>query len=335
MTMDERNSGYAAQIEHFIRRRLVDGYAERATALWKRDSSSEDAYLRSVEPRREEWRALLAPPELAVAGEVEVSDWCVPGGRWIVVPLDDGLTAEGALVVPTGATQLVVFQHGLGSTPERVFGVGDDAEVYDRIGARLVEAGYAVLAPMNLIKVPVRNRAQSLCRLAGTTMEGLEYARFQSLLNAALDLAPELPESVIFAGLSWGGCAAQYWAPLEPRIKAVATLGFFNDRPRKMVVEDTRWSSFYATDGHHAFLQGLLQGFSDADLASLVCPRPFMVQHGRADVIGWWPLVVDELERARAHWDALGIGDRVELQLHRGGHVVDGPALVKWVGRCA
>lgn len=328
----ERNNGYAARIEHFFRTRLVDGYEARAASLWRRDHSSQEAYLASVEERRTAWRDLLAPPDVATEDRPRLQDWDLPGSTWISVELEDGLSAEGALVVPDGATRLVVFQHGLGSTPERVFGLDDPAGTYDRVGRRLMEAGYAVLAPMNLFGVPIRNRAQSLCRLAGTTMEGLEFTRFQHLVDAVAETAPELDlSSFDFAGLSWGGLAAQYWAPLDPRIRSTATLGFFNHRTNKMVVEDTRYSSFYATDGHHAFLHGLLEGFADADLASLVCPRRFMVQHGRADIIGWWPQVVDEFERARVHWDALGIGGRIELQLHDRGHVVDADRLLVWL----
>lgn len=334
MNLEERNNGYAAEIEHFFRTRLVDRYDDRAAELWQRDTSSVEAYLDSVAERRQAWHDLLAPPSLTVH-ETHTRDWDVPDSTWIHLELDDGLTARGALVVPEGATKLVVFAHGLGSTPEKVFGLADPRDVYDHIGPRLVEAGYAVLAPMNLYVPRIRNRAQSLCRLAGTTMEGLEYARFQALLDTVGELAPGLDlDAYALAGLSWGGLAAQYWGALDERAVAVATCGFYNHRPNKMVVEDPRWSSFYVTDGHHAYLHGMLsEGFGDADLASLVCPRPFLVQHGRADLIGWWMDVRDEFERAKEHWSALGLGERAEFHLHEAGHVVDGPQLIEWLAR--
>lgn len=332
MNQEARQDGYAAELEDWFRNRLVDGYDEFAARVWNRDHSSEAVFRDSVEPRRREWRALLAPPSLAAHGEVEVRDSEVADGRWLTVRLDGSLTAQGLLVVPEGAKRLVVFQHGLGSTPERVMGVGEGAATYDAVGARLVEAGYAVLAPMNLIGIPPRNRAQSLARLAGTTIEGIEYARFQHLLAAAAGLAPELDvEGYALTGMSWGGLAAQFWAPLDECVAAVATLGFFNDRSRKMVVQDTRYGTFYDHDEHHAFLHGHLLGFGDADLASLVAPRPFLVQHGRADRIGWWPQVVAEFERARSHWESLGVGERVALQIHEGGHEVDAAGLVDWL----
>ena len=45
---------------------------------------------------------------------------------------------------------LVIAQHGIGSSPERVFGLDDPADIYKGYGRRLVEAGFAVAAPMNV-----------------------------------------------------------------------------------------------------------------------------------------------------------------------------------------
>lgn len=333
MNLEARQQLYCAEVENYFRSRLVDRYDELSASLWDRDYSSEDAFLESVASRREQWRAVLGPPELTRSGEVEVRETEVPDGRWIVVRLNDSLTAQGLLVVPEGATRLVVFVHGLESTPERVMGIGG-VGAYDGVGQKLADAGYAVLAPMNLIHIPQRNRAQSLARLAGTTMEGLEFARFQHLLAAAEEIAPDVDFSgYALSGMSWGGMATQFWTPLDDRVRAAATLGFFNQRSNKMVVQDTRYSTFYDHDEHHAFLQGHLLGFGDADLASLVAPRPFMVQHGRADQIGWWPQVVEEFERAKSHWERLGHPDRVTMQMHEGGHEVVGAGLVDWLSR--
>lgn len=332
MGYEERQAGYSMELEDYFRAQLVDGYAERSKALWCRDYTSKAAYLDSVSDRREAWRQLLAPPDLSSKGEAQIKESLIRDGRWITVPLNEHLTAQGALVVPDGATKLVVFVHGLGSTPERVFGVDDERGTYDAVGRRLVDAGYAVLAPMNLIGIPARNRAQQLCRLAGTTMEGLEFARLQCLLQATWQLAPELDQSgYALAGMSWGGLATQYWTPLDERVVAAGSLGFFNDRCNKMVVQDTRYGTFYDTGEEHAFIPGLLQGFGDADLASLICPRPFYVSHGRADMIGWWPQIVDEFNRAKLHWDELGVGDHVRLHLHDGGHEVRARAFVDWL----
>src|SRR5699024_5385415 len=138
-------------------------------------------------------------------------------GQWLEVPVHQHLSAAGLLVVPPGASRLVVFQHGLGSWPEKVFGVPDADNGYHGIGTDLVGRGYAVLAPMNLTMVEPRNRAQDLARLAGTTVEGIELARCRVLLDAVARLHPQLDTDAALVGISWGGMAAQFWTPLEER----------------------------------------------------------------------------------------------------------------------
>lgn len=341
MTGDARNRWYYHALEDWSQRRLVEQREERNAEAWSIDYTSAEAFEASVADRRELWGRLLAPPLLTASGDAEVEAHpYVAGGFWIDVPIDGELTASGLLVVPPGASRLVVFQHGLGSTPEKVFGAADGAEgSYRAVGRRLVGAGYAVLAPMNLTTVDLRNRAQDIARLAGTTVEGIELSRFRLLLDVVGEVAcAELgrtirTDAVAMTGMSWGGMATQFWTPLEPRLAVAASLGFFNDRARKMLVQDSRYVTFADTDEHHAFLRGHLLGFSDAELAALTCPRPLLVQHGRFDAIGWAPQIRAEFARARRHWELLGLDDRVEYQEHSGGHEVDPHGLVQWLQR--
>ena len=321
----DRQLGYAAALESFFRERWSDSYLTVAEDLWNRDYSSVSAYLHSVEERRAAWKDLLAPPNLGSIHRRTERGSKIDGGTWLKIDLDHGLSAEGLLVGDPQETPLVVFQHGLGSLPERVFGLDDPEDTYGGVGALLVDAGYSVLAPMNLIGIERRNRAQALAKLAGTTVEGLEFSRLQVLLDS-LNVT-----RYALAGMSWGGLAAQYWSPLDDRVQAVASLGYFNDRPKKMMVQDARYVTFADTGEHHAFLHGLLQGFGDADLASLVAPKPMYVAHGRADLIGWWPQVEAEAERAKAHWSRLGMDGNFTFELHEGGHVIAAPPLVEWL----
>jgi len=332
-TVQQRNRRYQREVEDYFRSHLVDQYRDRADRAWVRDHSSNEQYLRSVEPMRREWRRLLAPPDLVAAEPCLTTSGWLPDidSWWLSLPLAGGLTAQAGLAVPSGgASGLVVFQHGLASYPERAFGVGDDSGAYDDVGHQLLEAGFAVLAPLNLSFRGPRNRAQRLARLAGTTMEGLELARVRLLLAEAEEVAGPFGPVGLW-GCSWGGMATQFWTPLDDRFRVAITTAFFNHRPNKMVVQDTRYGTFEDSGEDHAFLHGHLTHFSDADLASLVCPRPFQVQIGKADAIGWWPQIEGEFRLARDHWDRLGVGERVALDLHEGGHCVRGAAGVAWL----
>ncbi len=324
---EKRTDAYGAQLEAWLRAYLVEQYPQRAAKAWKRDYTSIEAYLKSVEPNRAGWRGVVKPPELVKSGKTQrvphppLADL---GAEWLTVPLG-ALTTEGIFAVPKGATPekpvpLVIVQHGIGSFPERNFGVMDEGDAYHSYARRLVEAGFAVVTPMNLRSVERRNRIERLCRLADLSLPGIELVRMQRLLDEALE-DPRIDRGRVgMWGLSLGGLATMFWTPLEPRIKAAVVAGWFNHRRNKMVIPDKRYSCFLETKEEHAFFDGWLTAYSDSDVASLICPRPLMIQTGKKDGIAWWPMVLEEFEAAKVYYRKLGIEDRIEMDLRDGGH---------------
>ena len=324
---EQRTDDYADQIEAYLGKWLVDDYAQRADEIWKRDYDNVAAFLRSVEGQRAKWREVVKPLPLRKTGQLERrphEPLAHLNGEWLTLPLA-GLTAEGLLVLPTEASPerpvpLVIAQHGISSHPERTFGVLDEGEHYHEYSAELVKAGFAVLAPMNLRSVVRRNRLERLCRLADTSLPGIELTRLQRLLDEVLQDPRIDSERVGMWGVSLGGTATMFWMPLEPRIKVGVVAAWFNHRRNKMVIPDSRYSCFLETKEEHAFFQGWLTEFTDSDVVSLICPRPLLIQTGKQDRIAHWPQVVEEFEASKAHYDKLGIAERIELDLHEGGH---------------
>ena len=324
---EKRTDAYAAQLEAYLRKMLVEDYPARTAKAWHRDYSSIEAFLKSVEPNRERWRKVIKPPVLERTGQLERTPYeplADVKAEWWRVPLGE-LAAEGIFAAPAGASAgkrvpLVIVQHGIGSFPERTFGLNDDGGAYHAFARELVKAGFAVIVPMNLRSVERRNRIERLCRLADLSLPGIEMARMQRLLDEAIREPRVDAERVGMWGLSLGGLATMFWMPLEPRIKAGVCAGWFNHRRNKMVIPDPRYSCFLETKEEHAFFEGWLVESSDADVVSLICPRPFLVQTGKADRISHWPMVVEEFDAARQPYDKLGIGDRIEMDLRDGGH---------------
>ena len=323
----ERNERYREELESWLRRWLVDEYPERSKRLWSRCYDSIEAFKKSVEPNRERWRKILNPPPFKPTGPLErhphepLSDLA---GEWLSLPLGP-VKAEGALVIPQDAKKplpLVIAQHGIGSTPEKTFGLNDPGNAYHQYARELVAAGFAVLAPFNLRDAGKRNRIERLARLADTTLPGIEFVRVKHLLTEALKDQRVDPERVGIWGLSLGGLVTMFWVPLEERIKVAITAAWFNHRRNKMAVPDPRYSCFLETKEEHAFFRGWLTEFSDYDVVSLICPRPLMIQTGKKDGIAWWEQVIEEFELSRVHYDRLGLGDRIEFDLHEGGHEV-------------
>src|SRR5690606_24881109 len=158
---------------------------------------------------------------------------------------------------------------------------------------------------------------ERLARLADVSLPGIELARLQHLLDVVLQ-DERIDENQVGAwGVSLGGMATMFWMPLEPRIKAGVVSAWFNHRLNKMAVPDKRYSSFSPTE-EHAFFSGWLTEFSDHDVVSLICPRPLQIQHGKNDGIAYWPQVVEEFDRAKLHYERLGLSDRIELRMHEG-----------------
>jgi dienelactone hydrolase len=319
----ERNKTYSNQLEGYLRSYLVDQYDERAAKAWNRDYSSIDAFERSVEPNRKRWESVvIKPPVLRKTGSLIKRTYTIEdvSGEWLELPLGP-LKAEAFLAFPAGASKqkpvpLIIVQHGIGSTPETPFRGG----AYHAYAKELLKAGYAVLVPFNLRSEQSRNYIERLCRLADISLPGIELARVQHLLDVVLADPRIDRERVGMWGVSLGGMATMFWMPLEPRIKAGIVSAWFNQRRNKMVIPDERYVSFLVTTEDHAFFTGWLTEFTDSDVASLICPRPLQIQHGKQDRIAYWPQVVEEFNISKTHYDKLKAGDRIEAVIHEGGH---------------
>jgi len=327
--MNDKQRLVKTETEDFLRS-LAAQWIDSGQRLWNRDYSSPERYLTSVEPNRDRWLAAVGDPsslELpAPQGEVTWEPF-IEGdeviAQWLILPVAGSLRAHGVLALPKGASgkvPLVIAQHGIGSSPETVMGLTGSNGAYHSYGRQLLRHGFAVLAPRNVCGAPPRNRLERLCKMLGITLWGLEIFKIRRLLDTVLAM-PEIDANRVgMWGISLGGAYTMFTVPLEPRIGAAICCAWFNDRYRKMVVDDPRYSCFLSVDTEYVFIPRWLAEFHDENLASLVCPRPLQVQAGKADSIAWWPYAIETFNRAREHYSRLGIPEAIELDLHEGGH---------------
>jgi len=316
------------ETEDFLRGAVME-YEPRREVYWKRDYSSVEAFAKSVESNRERWREAIGvfegdgtdlDPVLEPWYEDrKISAW------WLTIGLLGGLRGRGVLALPKRSKEpapLVIAQHGIGSSPERVFGLDDPSDIYKGYGRRLAEEGFAVIAPMNVSGGRPRARLERLCKLLGKTLWGLEIYRTQRLLDY-LETREEIDAGRTgMYGISLGGAYTMFTAPVEERIKAAVVCAWFNHRRFKMAVDDPRYSCFLSVDEEHIWIPGWLREFTDSDLASLICPRPLLVEQGKADGIALWPLMLQEYEETCEHYRKLGLEERIEIDLHEGGHEI-------------
>jgi predicted esterase len=341
--VSDRQQLLRKEAEDYLRSTILD-YEPRRARFWNRDYSSITAFERSVEPNRRRWLEALGdfegdgtPVDPVLEPWYEDERW---NAWWLTVGLVGKLRGRAILALPKRGSQplpLVIAQHGVGSSPERVFGLDDPSDIYKGYGRRLAEEGFAVLAPLNVTESWPRARLERLCKLLGKTLWGLEVFRTSRLLDYLQTRKEvDLGRTALY-GISLGGAYAMFNTPLEPRIKAAVVCAWFNQRPNKMVVEDPRYSCFLPiVADEHIWIPGWLREFTDSDLVSLICPRPLLVEQGKCDGIGWWPMMLEEYERAREHYRKLGIAERIEIDLHEGGHEIRMEKslefLKKWLG---
>ncbi|MDP6037748.1 MAG: alpha/beta hydrolase family protein [Candidatus Latescibacteria bacterium] len=316
------------EAEDFLRGVVLD-YEPRRDAYWKRDYASVEAFEKSVAANRQRWGEAVGVFEGDGTDlDPRLELWCKDEqftAWWVSIGLLGGLRARGILAIPKGhkdPVPLVIAQHGISSSPERVFGLDDPSDIYKGYGRRLVAEGFAVIAPMNISGGAPRARLERLCKLLGKTLWGLEIYRTQRFLDY-LETREEIDVGRTgMYGISLGGAYTMFNTPLDERIGAAVVCAWFNDRRHKMAVDDPRYSCFLSVNEEHIWIPGWLREFTDSDLASLICPRPLLVEQGKADGIAWWPMMLQEYEETCEHYRKLGLEERIEIDLHEGGHEI-------------
>lgn len=368
--VDTRREQLYRQWEQYLLREARCTYDARERS-WPWDFSSVEAYERSLAGPRRRWRALLggwpaARPALSPRVELLATEEDT-GGRYrlerVWFTALPGIEVDALLLTPPPpghgphtTRAAVLVQHGMSGTPEEVVGVipGAAASPYRRIGIRLAERGYTVFAPhmvggfgrpefgqtyVAALAGKAQGRARTqLNRIAieyGRTLMGLEML----MLARAVDFLAARPDvdstRIGMFGLSQGGQSALWFPALDTRIAATVISGYFNERFGKQIIPSERYTAYIGTEEEDKFLMGRLQFGGDAELASLICPRPLFVEHGKKDGIGWWEYVQEEFRRAQTIYERLGIAERAAFGLHEGGHIAHGeeslPFLDRWL----
>ncbi len=278
-------------LHRFVDRKIEHAVANRQQ-FWKRDTSSPEAYEKSIAPNRERLKKLIGVVDQRVPARMEFvspndkpqsprgpitnksvrpeATFTVSRARWTVL---DGVSGEGLLLRPTApAVGAVIAIPDADSIPEEV--IRNQADV----SRQLVNQGFVVLVPMLISRqdtssgnerVAFTNQSHRewIWRQAyhmGRHIIGLEV---QKVLAAAEWLQQEVGKSkqVSVAGYGEGGLIAMFAAAVEPRLSGCLVAGYFGPhaRPWEEPIYRHVWS--------------LHQEFGDAELATLIAPRPLVV----------------------------------------------------------
>ena len=292
----------------------LDGYVSHTVAnsvegrvgLWNRDYSSHDAYAESVEPNRARLRKQIGclDPRLPIeeltyiattntsAHIIEDENYTVSRVRWQVF---DEVEGEGLLLEPPDnvpTTAQIVALPDADWTPEMIAGVTDDLPASAQFARRLAKAGCRIVIPLlinrddtysgnptlgAMTNQPHREFIYRMAFELGRHIIGYEVQKVLSLVDwMSLSQAP-----IGVIGYGEGGLIALYSAAVDTRIQGTAVSGYFQSR------QEVWREPIYRN------VWGLLHEFGDAEIASLIAPRPLVIEASRGPEVAGPPPVRD------------------------------------------
>lgn len=286
-----------AGIDRFLTRATAQSLSNRQ-AFWHRDFSSAAAYENSVEPNRSRLRQIIGAvdarvpatgfeivcrsPERAPIAETDAFQVCAV--RW---PVFEDVFGEGLWLRPKhDPVARIVAIPDADQTPEMVVGLAPGLPPERQFARRLAENGCEVIVPVLIDRQDTwsgnaatkrftnQPHREWIYRQAFTMSRHIIGYEVQKVLAAidALELTSQKSkiENQKFgvAGYTEGGLVAFYAAALDRRISAALVSGYFDSR-------QNLWEEPIYRNGF-----GLLRGFGDAEIASLIAPRSLIVEHG-------------------------------------------------------
>ena len=262
---------------------------------------------------------LLAERESWTAYEVTLDVWT-------------NVYAWGLLLVPRSMTSserrpVVVCQHGLEGLPADVINEDPGSQAYryyKAFGARLAERGFVVFAPHNPYRGGDKFRVlQRKANPLGRSLFSVITAQHEALLDWLSSLPFVDARRIGFYGLSYGGKTAMRVPAILERYALSICSADFNEWVQKNTTVDSEYS--YLFTGEYEMPEwNLASTFNYAEMASLIAPRPFMVERGHFDGVAPDTWVAYEYAKVRRLYTLLGIPDRTEIEFFAGPHSIHG-----------
>lgn len=280
-------------VHRFLSREL-EAAVERRPRQWARDYTSIATYNHSVATQREQFARIIGVRDSRVSySELELvatqsesglvgkgDGYDVYAIRW---PVLDGVHGEGLLLKPTRTRPraVVIALGDCEQLPEALVGLEPGVPLESQMARRLAESGCLVIVPLlvdrgNELSTIAGGRRKStvhhrefIYRAAyqmGRHIIGYEVQKILSLVDLYSRSSVAGEQRIGVIGYAEGGLLALYSAAIDPRITVAGVSGYFNSR-QQIWREPIDRNVF-----------GLLTAFGDAEIASLVGPRPLVIE---------------------------------------------------------
>jgi dienelactone hydrolase len=208
---------------------------------------------------------------------------------------------------------VVVCQHGLeGRARDTVEG---DRTSYRDFAARLAGRGFITFSPQHLYRGGDRFRTlQRKANPLGKTLFSVMLAQHRQLLRWLGSLDAVDPRRIAFYGISYGGKSAmRIPAVLDGYALSICSSDFSDWIWR--TVSSRHPNGYLAHSEYEIFEFDLGSTFNYADLAALICPRPFMVEDfGGSGLMARG--VAAEFAEVQRLYEGLGLGGRVAMTFY-------------------
>ena len=249
-------------------------------------------------------------------------------GYEVVLDVFEDVIAYGILCLPNDIQEgekrpVVVCQHGLEGRPKDI--IQGDHRAYHDFASKLASRGFITFSPQNLYIF--QDRFRTLQRKAyplKKTLFSIITPQHQQIVNWLKTLPNVDSKRIAFYGLSYGGKSAMRIPALVEDYCLSICSADFNDWVWKNASTLTPYS--YVWSGEYEIFEfNLGSTFNYSEMATLIAPRPFMVERGHFDGVAPDERVAYEFAKVRHLYQAkLGIGDRCEIEWFPGPHTING-----------
>lgn len=331
---------------------LIEAAGDRKRYFADLKTDSLENFEKTIEPYREKFRTevigdfeLPLLPANARTRPYQVGEKTVSYEVVLDVMESGGETvfAYGILTLPkdldlsSGERRpVVVCQHGLEGTPQDLVGEAKH-NAYKAYATRLAERGFITFAPQNGYKYFDLFRMQQFkAQSIGKTLFSVIVPQHRQITDWLAAQPWVDPDKIAFYGLSYGGKSAMRIPPLVERYCLSICSADFNEWVWKNAATDSESLRYsYANKGEYEIFEWDLGGtFNYAEMAALICPRPFMVERGHFDGVAPDEQVAFEFAKVRNLYQAkLGIADRCEIEWFVGPHAINGAATYDFLHR--
>lgn len=333
----QRHADQLAEIERHNQRVLQLAYETRMAFMKNLKTNSIEDFEKSTEAYRKIFRE-------DVIGEFDInllpanarSRKYQEGPKTISyeVELDvfPDVTAYGILTLPkdlkldgSEKRPVVVCQHGLEGRPQHTV-AEEGYRAYKSFSTHLAERGFITFAPQNPYIFFDRFRTlQFKAQSIGRTLFSIAVPQHQQITDWLAKQPFVDGKRIGFYGISYGGKSAMRIPSLVQNYALSICSADFGEWVWKNAATDKRSLRYsYANKGEYEIFEWNLGGtFNYAEMAALICPRPFMVERGHFDGVQPDDRVAQEYAKVRFLYQAqLKIGDRARIEFIPGPHAI-------------